>query len=146
MRQNCRYRTFLWCTQTGGWKQRHTDAEPAKCSPVIRWWCSGFCSLWLIISSFRSIWKQPINSIQVLIQLLGCDTRKVSGGSGLVGVKRKKGTFQVRERPRRQFSNPLIITLCCFSHFPLNLSVISITAWKTSRGSAASCACTNTSR
>lgn len=104
--------------------------EPAKCSPIIRWWCSGFCSLWLIISSFQSIWKQPINSIQVFHSITQMQHAKGQQRLGLVWleskVKKKKGTFQASERARRQFSNPLIITLCCFSHFPLNLSVISI--------------------
>lgn len=103
--------------------------EPAKCSPIIRWWCSGFCSLWLIISSFQSIWKQPINSVQVFHSITQMQHAKGQQRLGLVWLEskvKKKGTFQASERARRQFSNPLIITLCCFSHFPLNLSVISI--------------------
>lgn len=136
MRHNSREQMLVWSSQT----QTHTQmkektqmrilcVEPAKCSPIISWWCSGFCSLWLIISSFQSVGKQPINFIQVLIQLLRCYTWKVTGARARrrSKVKNKKGSFKTCERARRQFSNPLIIAPRCFSHFPLNLCVTSIT-------------------
>ena len=73
--------------------------EAAKCSPVIRWWCSGFCSLWLIISSFQSMWKQPINFIQVLIQLLRRYMQKVGRGWAGVGRSQKQRTREALFRP-----------------------------------------------
>lgn len=127
---------LAWCTHKhAADKRRNTPmrilcVELAKCSPIIRWWCSGFCSLWLIISSFQSRRKQLINFIQVLIQLLRCNMRKVSRGGVLVllksKVKNEKGKFQDCKRARRQFANPLIITPCCLSHFALNLPLTSV--------------------
>lgn len=100
-------------------------AEPAKCSPVIRWWCSGFCSLWLIISSFQDARKQAINFFQVLVRFLSDATRERSAEVGLgLDWWEVKGAEQGRRCSgslKGHGGNLLIHLLLCFLSLPLNL-------------------------
>lgn len=99
------------------WKRRHPACvELAKRSPVIRCWCSHFCSLWLITSRSQTVRKRPINSIP--------ESSRSVPPPDAAGVKGRAGPPPERGKQGRHFSslaggqkagaNLLIIAASCF--------------------------------